>query len=108
MNDWVLEIEAVLGIEHVDGRGWHGWRRAFARLFELWPTNTRLKNLITGREQLLPTTHGKTRQKVYLDHKDLRLLTAAHILCEHVRTGFARTGEGPDVTSGSGTLEEER
>jgi hypothetical protein len=101
LHDWILEIEAVLGLAHVGKRGWHGWRRACARLFDLWHTNPRVKDLITGHAELLPTTHGRTRQEVYLDQKDLRLLRAAQRLCEYARTTFIVTGEGPPRPNGS-------
>ena len=80
---------------------WHGWRRAFATLFDFCHANPRVKNLITGHEQLLPTTHGSTREQIHLNKEDLRLLSAAQALCEHVRTEYSRSGVGPrDVSQG--------
>lgn len=93
--DWLMAMEAVAGIPHVVKRGWHGWRRTFADLFDRWETSARVKDLITGHTTLEKQTQGRTRQEVYLSAEDLGHLQRGQALVEHVRTVYPHSGRGP-------------
>ena len=74
--------------------GHYGWRRCSADLFDAWETTPRVKDLITGHDELREPRRSSTRMIVYLNPKDLPLLRAGRRLMEHVRTEFVRTGRG--------------
>jgi hypothetical protein len=97
LQDWVAAWEAVLDVPHAAGRGWHGWRRVFADLYDHWHVSPRVKSLITGHAETEAAAHADTRVIEYLRRDDLRDLTAAQRLLEHARTTYWRTENGPDT-----------
>jgi hypothetical protein len=97
---WNASIEAAVGVPPRDTRGNYGFRRAFSDLYDHWSASTRAKNLVTGHQDVHVRAEGQTREEVYLDPEDARLLMEARRLVEHARTVFVETGAGALVSPG--------
>lgn len=95
ITSWCRKLEEALGIEHVEGRGMRGWRRAFIDLYDAWTDDDIVKTLITGHRQEEVQGHGATRRDVYLKKATTERLLRAARLIDYARTTWVRTQEPP-------------
>jgi hypothetical protein len=92
LNDWVHELEALVGAPQLEHGGLNAFRRIFVDVYNRWERSGRVKDLIVGHEDVRDPEQSSTRGRVYLDPRDLRLLARAQALMEHARTTWAVSG----------------
>jgi hypothetical protein len=92
LNDWVHEMEALVGAPPLEEGGLNAFRRIFIDVYNRWERSGRVKDLIVGHEDVRDPEQSSTRGRVYLDPRDLRVLARAQALMEHARTTWAVTG----------------
>jgi hypothetical protein len=65
------KLEAIANVDHVEGRGWYGFRRIAADLAESATTDDRVKDRLGGWQD------SETRRKIYQDRHTDELRTEA-------------------------------
>ena len=96
LSDWMRALEAAVGIEHVQGRGHYGLRRAATDLAEDVETDSRVLNLLTGHLPLgtrarryQSRIRDALRERVIVARRALRDLAIAAEMARRARDGDA-------------------
>lgn len=99
LSDWNNQVESALGIAHAPGRALRGWRRALSDVYRPWTRDETVLDRLMDHAKVKSPERGSTRHFVYLDPKDLVVLSQMADLVEYARTTFAQTGvaRSPDV-----------
>lgn len=81
-REWLIEAEKRAGVEHVDGRGWHGLRRAVSDYLEEATDLATLTTAMGWSSQSVP-------EQIYLEKKRMSKRSRAREAMEKKRRGDA-------------------
>ena len=82
------ELEAIAGVDHVEGRGWYGLRRIAADLAESATTDDRVKDRLGGWQD------SETRKQIYQDRQTDKLRADAAKVRRELRLGAKPESDG--------------